>query len=130
MLIAAAFRWLRWGRVPLRLRRRYRLVVDTRASPSVLARFAHDRNVLVRRAAARNHSTPPGALELLSHDRDYPVRSWVAQHPGTPPAVLARLLDDPKAAVARAAVLNPHLPRASLVRWQLAHNQAIPSGHS
>jgi hypothetical protein len=85
-------------------------------SPELLARWARDRNPVVRRAVARHPDTPPHTLARLAEDADRDVRAGVAGRAGVPQLMLRSLAADVESAVRRSAATHPQLPHALLER--------------
>ena len=72
--------------------------------------FAHDKNIEVRRAVARNPSTPVEILQLLTRDKSYGVRSAVAHNKSASAQILQTLSHDKDLNVRKLVANNPSTP--------------------
>jgi len=115
--------------------------------PEILGRLSKDYAAWVRRAVARNPSSPPELLLRMQQDEPYEEiitaamnnpnyprqdltalsrsghaedRRIAAANFHSPPEIIERLLSDLNSEIALTAAANPNLPRHVLAMWQLA----------
>ncbi|WP_211273357.1 hypothetical protein [Streptomyces hirsutus] len=81
-------------------------------------RLDNDRELMVRRAAARRPDAPPEVLERLvrAHGDVFHIRPLLVDHPNFPRHTLRTFVDEPSPNVRYVALQDPELPVASLQR--------------
>ncbi|MEF9903804.1 variant leucine-rich repeat-containing protein [Streptomyces sp. P9-A2] len=81
-------------------------------------RLDNDRELMVRRAAARRPDAPPEVLERLvrAHGDVFHIRPLLVDHPNFPRHTLHTFVDEPSPNARYVALQDPELPVASLQR--------------
>jgi len=101
-------------------------VARNSSSPAfLLLQLVGDIDPETRRLTAFNPNCSETVLDALSSDVHPEVRSAVAQHLNCGRETLARLAIDPKDIVRRDVALNPMTPQACLVRLSKDHSSAV-----
>ena len=88
---------------------------DLSTPPEVLAKLTDDLDIWVAYEAASNPSTPVETLTLLAQDNDREFRLSVASNPSAPPEVLTLLAEDAWA-FRKAVAKNPSTPPKLLAK--------------
>ena len=113
------------------------LLENKNASPEMIEELMKDEDVEVRKAVAKNSSTPVDILMRLADDEDRNVREEVAINPNTPVELLRKLAMDEDEHVRWGVIRNPNTPTEVLrklaedddciVRITVARNSRTPA---
>ena len=113
------------------------LLGNNNASPEIIEELMKDEDVEVRKAVAKNPSTPVDILKKLTDDKDKDVRKEVAKNPKTPVDILKKLAGDEVVDVRWEVAINPNTPvdilrklvedKDCIVRITVARNLRTPA---
>lgn len=88
-------------------------LAENRNTPQdIIEKCAHNENVRIRAAAARNTSAAADTLSILASDSNEDVRGTVAQNPNTPQELVERLSLDESEYVRSCVAKNPMITHA------------------